>query len=148
MTSLSDWSYLLEPQLLLLSIPGLLSALVLSIISRKATNDAILPIAMVLIPATFYAILYIFGISLGEAREGGWVGAVSPPVPVQDLLHLVDFRLVHWSLVRECIGTWVGMVFVVSFASSLDIAAVSMDMGESLDTNKEMVTVGTSNRKC
>jgi MFS superfamily sulfate permease-like transporter len=82
---------------------------------------------------------------LAEARDIGWVGEVSPTVQFGDMLHLVDFNLVHWSLVTKCIGTWVGMVFVVSFASCLDIAAVSMDMGEALDTNKEMVTVGASN---
>lgn len=66
-------------------------------------------------------------------------------MPASELIKLVDFKLVHWSLIKKCIGTWVGMVFVVTFASCLDIAAVSMDMGKPLDTNAEMVTVGTSN---
>lgn len=145
MTTISDWRYLLDPHLLLLATPGLLSAGLLTIISRKATNDALLPLAMVIIPATFYAILFVSGVSLDEARDNGWVGEVSPPVPVRDILQLVDFNLVRWGLVSNCIGTWVGMVFVVSFASCLDIAAISMDMGEALDTNKEMVTVGVSN---
>ena len=123
MTTLSDWRYLLEPHSLLLATPGLLSAGLLTMISRKANNDAILPITMVIIPATFYAVLFISGVSLEDARESGWVGEESPPVPVQDLLHLVDFKLVHWGLVRNCIGTWVGMLFVVSFASCLDIGA-------------------------
>jgi hypothetical protein len=142
---LTDWVYLLDPHSLLLATPGLLSALLLTYISRKATNDAVLPIAMVMIPTTFYVVLFLSGISLEQARDIGWVGEVSPTVQFNDLLHLVDFSLVHWSLVTKCIGTWVGMVFVVSFASCLDIAAVSMDMGEALDTNKEMVTVGASN---
>ena len=34
---------------------------------------------------------------------------------------------------------------VVSFASCLDVAAISMDMGEALDTNKELATVGICN---
>jgi len=145
MTELKHWAYLLEPQSLLLATPGLLSALLLTIISRKATNDAILPLAMVLIPASFYALLLIFGVSLDEAREAGWVGQVAPPVQAKDLLHILDYKLVHWHLVSKCIGTWLGMLFVVSFASALDIAAISMDMGEALDTNGEMVTVGIAN---
>jgi hypothetical protein len=36
-------------------------------------------------------------------------------------------------------------VFVVSFASCLDVAAISMDMGEALDVNAELMTVGISN---
>lgn len=39
------------------------------------------------------------------------------------------------------------MVFVVSFSSCLDVAAISMDMGEALDTNSELMTVGISNCK-
>lgn len=39
------------------------------------------------------------------------------------------------------------MVFVVSFSSCLDVAAIAMDMGEALDTNSELMTVGISNCK-
>eukprot|EP00956_Cyclotella_meneghiniana_P004846 scaffold5991_cov73-Cyclotella_meneghiniana.AAC.6 len=145
MMELSDWKYMLDPYNCLLATPGLLAALLLTYISRKATNDAILPATMILIPTVFYIIMYLTGTTLPEARDMGWVGEVSPSVQFGDLLKLVDFSLVHWGLVTRCIGTWVGMVFVVAFASCLDIAAVSMDMGEALDTNKEMVTVGISN---
>ena len=36
---------------------------------------------------------------------------------------------------------------MVSFSSCLDVAAISMDMGEALDTNSELMTVGISNCK-
>lgn len=62
-----------------MAAPGLLSALLLTIVSRKAKNDAILPIVMVLIPATFYAALFFGGVSLEDAREDGWVGEEAPP---------------------------------------------------------------------
>jgi len=145
MTTISDWAYLLEPRLLLLATPGLLAALILTIISRKAKNDAVLPTAMVAIPALFYLVLYFCSVTLDEARDSGWIGEETPPVAPKELIHLVDFNLVHWSMIKKCMGTWVGMLFVVAFASCLDIAAVSIDMGKPLDTNKEMVTVGASN---
>ena len=124
MMELSDWKYMLDPYNCLLATPGLLAALLLTYISRKATNDAILPATMILIPTVFYIIMYLTGTTLTEARDMGWVGEVSPSVQFGDLLKLVDFSLVHWGLVTRCIGTWVGMVFVVAFASCLDIAAV------------------------
>jgi MFS superfamily sulfate permease-like transporter len=68
-------------------------------------------------------------------------------VPISDLFQLVDFKLVRWDLASKCFATWTGMVFVVSFASCLDVAAISMDMGEALDTNKELMTVGIGNCK-
>ena len=35
----------------------------------------------------------------------------------------------------------------MSFASCLDVAAISLDMGEALDTNRELATVGICNCK-
>jgi sulfate permease, SulP family len=147
MTSLTDWGYLFEGSELLLAGPGLLAGLMLTLISRYVKNDAALPLAMVALPAVFYGILFVFGISMDNARDSGWLGELSPPVPAKDLLSLVDFSLVRWDLAYDIFPTWVGMVFVVSFASCLDVAAISMDMGKALDTNKELTTVGIGNCK-
>lgn len=145
--TLADWGNLLNLHSLLLAIPGLGAGLILTLASRNITNDAALPLIMVAIPVVFYVILWLSGQSLEGAREGGWVGEVAPPVPVTELFHLVDFSLVKWSLWTKILPTWCGMVFVVSFASCLDVAAISIDMGEALDTNHELATVGVCNRK-
>ena len=105
---LSDWSNLLDDQSLLLAIPGVLAGVALTSISRKCNDEAMLPISMVAIPLVFYAVLFICGWSIEDAREGGWVGETSPPVPVGDLLHLVDFGKVRWDLGKEIIPTWAG----------------------------------------
>jgi SulP family sulfate permease len=145
MVGLADWRYLLESQNVLLAAPGLGAGLALTYISRKAESDAALPAAMIVIPVLFYALIFGTGMGIEGAREDGWVGQTAPPVPVQDLFHLVGFKLVHWTLISKCLATWLGMVFVVSFASCLDVAAISMDMGEALDTNRELATVGICN---
>lgn len=110
MTSILDWKYLLEADMAILAIPGLLAGLLLTLISRKATSDAALPAAMAGIPIMFYIIIYATGLGLEGAREGGWVGKVAPSVPVSDLFRLVDFSQVHWDLVGDILFTWVGMV--------------------------------------
>lgn len=126
--SFTDWAYLGHPHLLLLAAPGLVAGLILTLTSRKIANDAALPLVMVIIPALFYIILYCCGSNLDHARDEGWVGDVAPPVPVMDLLHLINFSQVRWDLAADILPTWVGMVFVVSFASCLDVAAISIDM--------------------
>ena len=131
----------------MLGLPGLIAGLVLTLTSRLASSPSALPLIMVFIPALFYLCLYLTGTTLDDVREDGWVGPVAPSVPVQDLFTLVDFRLVRWDLIADIIPTWIGMVFVVSFASCLDVAAISIDMGEPLDTNKELATVGICNCK-
>ena len=147
LTTFADWLFLVQPHNLLLAVPGLLAGLVLTLVSRLSTNDVVLPLVMVAIPALFYIIIYWTGAGLEGAREQDWVGDVAPPVPVTDLFGLVDFGKVRWDLIGEIGWTWVGMVFVVSFASCLDVAAISMDKGEALDTNRELATVGIGNRK-
>jgi hypothetical protein len=143
--SLSDWKYLLDPGKFMLATPGLLAGLLLTLVSRKANNSGTLPLVMVTIPALFYFILWVCGATLDDVRDQGWVGTVAPSVPVGDLFQLVDFSQVRWDLIPKILPTWVGMVFVVSFASCLDVAAISMDMGEALDTNRELKTVGLCN---
>jgi Sulfate permease family len=146
-TTIGEWKFLLEPGKILLAIPGLLAGLLLTLVSRKATNSGVLPLVMVSIPALFYLLIWQSGSSLDDAREQGWVGPVAPSVPVGDLFALVDFRQVRWDLMADIWPTWVGMIFVVSFASCLDVAAISIDMGEALDTNRELKTVGICNCK-
>ena len=75
-----------------------------------------------------------------------FVPDAAPPVPVTELFSLVDFSLVRWDLVRSILPMWVGLAFVVSFGSCLDITAIFVDMGEStLDINRELSTIGLGN---
>lgn len=141
----ADWGYLFDEKSLILATPGIIAGIFLTLVSRKCSNEAILPISMVAIPLAFYIFMFLCGYTIEDARDGGWVGESSPSVPASDLLLLVDFHKVRWDLAKDLISTWAGMVFVVSFSSCLDVAAISMDMGESLDTNNELMTVGISN---
>lgn len=147
MVELSDWAYLLQPNLLILAIPGLLAGMLILLVSRYSTNDAALPLVMVALPVGFFVGVYVTGFGMEPAREEGWLGPHSPPIPAQDVFALIKLSAVDWSFIMDCLPTWAGMVFVVSFSSCLDVAAISMDMGEALDVNKELMTVGFSNCK-
>ena len=104
----SDWLILFNAHHLMLAFPGILAGICLTIVARKCENDAILPLSMVIIPTSFYVILYFSGMSISDAREEGWVGQTLPPVPVQDMFHLVHFSLVRWSLIPQIMPTWAG----------------------------------------
>ena len=145
MIRLADWAYLWNERESLLALPGILAGVAFTVVSRTVQHDAALPLLMVVFPASFYIILFSLGLGMDQARDYGWIGEESPPVPFTDLFKLVDFSKVHWMLAFECASTWLGMVFVVSFSSCLDVAAISLDMGEALDVNNELTTVGLSN---
>jgi len=145
MMGIAGWAQLWDQQALILAAPGVACGLALTLVSRNIENNVALPLAMVVVPCAFYCILWVLGLELADARKYGWIGEVTEPVPVTDLFNLVDLSKVHWNLVAPCFSTWIGMVFVVSFSSCLDVAAISMDLGEALDVNKELTTVGISN---
>lgn len=73
----TDWAKLFHEQALILSFPGVMSGILLTFVARKCNNEAMLPLSMVAIPVGFYLVLFIHGMSISDAREGGWVGEVS-----------------------------------------------------------------------
>lgn len=81
MMGLAGWLNLFNKEAIVLAIPGIIAGALLVLIVRNVESDAALPLAMVLIPGSFYLLLFVTGSNLEEAREKGWVGEASPPVP-------------------------------------------------------------------
>lgn len=127
----TDLQILCDKKLLLLALPGLASGAIMMLVARYAKNGAILPLVMVLLPASFYIVLCFSGYTIEDARHYKWVGDVTPESSLGKLFDVISFNAVRWDLVfsTRCITIWIGMVFVVSFSSCLDVAAISLDMG-------------------
>jgi len=58
---------------------------------------------------------------------------------------LYNFSLVDWNMLPQQILRLISMFLVVAFSSSLDVAAIEMEMGLPLDYNRELNTVGLAN---
>lgn len=127
----SDIKILCDAKPLILALPGLGAALLMMLVTRYTTSDIALPATMVTIPILFYLVLYFSGCSMDDARRNQWIGEESSTASLSNLFDCFDMRLVRWDLIfsLRCITVWIGMVFVVSFSSCLDVAAISMDMG-------------------
>ncbi|EGZ26916.1 hypothetical protein PHYSODRAFT_473959 [Phytophthora sojae] len=130
---------------LLLCIPGFLGGIFFLVVSQRYDNSFILSGAIMAMPVMFFFIVLVSGISLEEARDGGWIDSAQEPATVTDLLNLVDFSQVRWDQLPKQWGTWLGMVFIVAIGSCLDVAAIEIEMGTKLDFNHELKTVGWSN---
>ncbi|ETP31842.1 hypothetical protein F442_19322 [Phytophthora nicotianae P10297] len=129
----------------LLCVPGVLGGAFLLVVSQRYDNSFILSAAIMIMPVVFFFIMLVGGISMDDARDGGWIDPAKDPATVSELLDLFDFNEVHWEQLPKQFGTWIGMVFIVAFSSCLDIAAIELDMGSKLDFNHELKTVGWSN---
>jgi SulP family sulfate permease len=58
---------------------------------------------------------------------------------------LYDTSMVEWRQLPRQFVRLVAMFLVVAFSSSLDVAAIEMELGLPLDYNRELHTVGVSN---
>jgi len=143
----SDFRVMTDVKTLPLALAGLVAGMIMTMVTRYSTSDAALPITMIAIPLSFYIILFVTGTTMEDARKGQWVGPLEPPSNVLALFQYLDLTQIRWEYIfsSKVITTWLGMTFVVGFSSCLDVAAISMDIGEVLDMNKELVTVGFSN---
>jgi SulP family sulfate permease len=91
---------------------------------------AVLPVGLIAIPAVFYAGLAVCGLTLADAQAAGWV---IPPAnhtpPFWDSFSLYSPAAATTPPILQLLPTWLAMVAIVAFSSSLDVAAIEMDLG-------------------
>lgn len=115
------------------------------LVTRRVQHALTLPGCMALSVALFFATLAATGHTLADARALGWVAPALPPSPFYEAWALFDFRLVEWGVLPQILPTWLALVLVVAFSSSLDVAAIEMEVRRPLDYNYELRMIGVSN---
>jgi SulP family sulfate permease len=129
----------------ILTLPAILSGAFLCYIARTYSHIAALPVAITILPVLFFVFIWAADISLDEARQFGWINESSAVADWRAVVGVYDLSAVNWSIIPTQFTVWVGMVIVVVFGSSLDVAAVEMGSGEDLDTDEQLVVIGASN---
>lgn len=72
-------------------------------------------------------LFYFFAFpSSKAARDYGLVGPVTQPAELSWSFSLFKWDLVVWSALPGVLPVWIGMVFVVAFSSTLDVAAIEI----------------------
>ena len=143
-----DWLKVLNSDSILLMLPGILLGVLLMYCVRRFRHFLVLPGFLVCIPVLFYILLLCSRNSLDDARlalGNGFVANATDNTQFWQAWEHYDFSLVHWHAIPAVIPTWIVMFFVVAFSSSLDVAAIQMEVGRPLDFNHELRMVGLSN---
>jgi len=107
-----------------------------------------MPIVLLVLPIAFFIGASAMGISVEECRERKLLPPFDPSMMQSGVkaFSLYDTSLVHWEYLPRQIATVFGLVLIVSFGSSLDIAAIQAEMdGQKVNYDKELITIGCSN---
>jgi len=138
-------------------LPGAVCGIALYVLAINSKSPLALPFALLAIPALFFAVLFLGGWSLDDARRGEWLapmpgGAIDwrfwklfevyDPLAAYDVIVAAGgwhVLLVHW------LPTTMVLALVVAFGSSLDVAAIAADVTKPMDYDHEVTTVGISN---
>jgi len=126
-------------------VPGVVMGCGMYASLRSFRSPAVLPVCMITMLVTFFGVLYMMGYSIKDARHQGWIAPLQPDISFVDTFNLLKVSQVEWSVLPQQFLRWAGMVLVVAFSSSLDVAAIEMELGLPLDYNRELETVGISN---
>lgn len=141
-----EWTKFLHPNAFMHLMPGLILGLIIYILVKKIRHMSVLPICIASLIGMFYLGLYLTSSTLQEARENGWILQNSHPPPIwYKSWQYLKFDKVEWGVIPKLIPTLASMTMVVALSSSLDVAAIELELGRPLDYDHEIKTVGFSN---
>lgn len=126
-------------------LPGILGGLAIYTVVTKSRHMAALPISIGMEIVLFYLILWSTGTSVPEATEAGWIRSTDAPPSWTHTWDYLRLDKVDWWAYPQLAMTEVGMIFVVALSSSLDVAAIELELKRPLNYNHELKTVGLSN---
>lgn len=140
-----QWYKFLHKESLVLIAPGLFGGCGIYIAVRKLKHMAVLPFSIALIILSFYGVLYYTNTSLEEAKDFGWMSKADAPPAWNHTWDYIRFDKVVWHALPRQTFTVLSMIFVVALSSSLDIAAIDLEVPKPLAYNYELKMVGLSN---
>lgn len=126
-------------------LPGLVFGFIIYLAIRGLRHIAVLPVGILLVIVVFYIALWTTDTSVETATKHGWIRDMDDPPEWYETWSFLRLDKVVWGAFPRLLLTEIGMIFVVALSSSLDVAAIELEMGNSLDYNKELCMVGLSN---
>jgi MFS superfamily sulfate permease-like transporter len=126
-------------------LPGILGGIFIYCSVRTLRHVAVLPMCIIFLLIIFYGVLVATETSVEDATEIGWIRK-SQEAPVWYLTwEFLKLNKVDWGALPGLLLTELSMIFVVALSSSLDVAAIELEMQQPLDYNQELTMVGISN---
>lgn len=127
---------------ILYTIPGIVGGILIYVAIRTIKHMAVLPTCIFAMLVIFHMLLYLLNASVEDATAHGWIRLYdtttietttqsSSSSPWMSWYHTWDYLridLVDWSVIPKILLTEISMIFVVALSSSLDVAAIELEL--------------------
>mmetsp|Transcript_26501 Transcript_26501/g.39012 ORF Transcript_26501/g.39012 Transcript_26501/m.39012 type:complete len:327 (+) Transcript_26501:1110-2090(+) len=144
-SGLHDWYKFVAPNTLIKVLPGVISGIGIYVFTKVSKHMAVLPTCIIMLLALFYVTLFAMGLSVDDARQAGWINQAGKSPVWYKTWNCLQFDKVAWLALPPQTITFFSMVFVLALSSSLDVAAIELEMKRPLNYSHELKTVGVSN---
>lgn len=126
-------------------LPGVVFGAVLLIVLRRFRHFLIMPVALILATAAFYAWLGFSGRSIAQAFDGGWLLGPFPEGGLYRPLGPDAFDRIAWPAIVAQLDK-IGTIVVLSVVSLLlNTSALEVIARRDLDLDRELRTAGIAN---
>mmetsp|Transcript_19351 Transcript_19351/g.41665 ORF Transcript_19351/g.41665 Transcript_19351/m.41665 type:complete len:708 (+) Transcript_19351:245-2368(+) len=126
-------------------VPGVFGGIFIYGMVRWLRHMAVLPTSILALLLLFYVVLVCTGASIDDVTDQGWIRSMDEQPHWTQTWDYLRFDLVDWDVLPHLVVTEVSMIFVVAMSSSLDVAAIELELRRPLNYNGELQMVGLSN---
>jgi SulP family sulfate permease len=143
--ALENFFFLIQTDVLMKWLPGLLLALILFLVLRWRNHYLVMPAWLVISMGLFYSILFVTDIPLDAARDHGWLVGPFQKVGLTRPLALSSVAEVDWAVILSQTNRIATILIISCISLLLNASGLELVVREEIDLNKELRSVGFAN---
>jgi sulfate permease, SulP family len=143
--SITNLPALFQPGLVVYWLPGLLSGLLILVLSARFRHYLFMPVMIIAIIIIFFLIVWLQGMTMAELSAGGWLLGPFPEGRLWQPIGPAELAQVEWAAIWSQIPNLIAVIVISSIALLLNASGLELVMKADIDLNREMRSAGISN---
>lgn len=134
-----------NPDPIVRCLPGFLFAVLLFVTQKRLDHWLVFPFFIFGALFVFFAALPLFGMTVSDAREAGWLISLSQSSGFSPPIRWIHFGGIHWGVVGLQAGAFLVLFIINAISLLLDASGIEMMTKKDIDLNQDLKKVGASN---
>lgn len=124
-------------------------AFLLKLIQRFVKSPLLTPMFYLILPFVFYFFVFVFGLSIADVRDAGWLFQFgipdSPREPWYTFWTWFDFSHLRWDIIPSLLPVMLALVSFGVLHLPINIPALAASTNQDVGINRELIAHGVSN---